>query len=166
VVVNAEPASYDMALQRDMGALRDRHDARRRAMACARPGRHRLARAARRRPVGATSGARCRHLARVHLMADGRPLAHHVQAWAEQHERALEQRQALDHRGAGGRPGTGPGRRAPSASSTGRPASSSFEVGAGCAPGAALDQRAGQPRLRRPAVSEAGGGYTWASTAG
>ncbi|MGL6111359.1 MAG: GH36-type glycosyl hydrolase domain-containing protein [Rubrivivax sp.] len=89
VVVNAEAASYQMALQRELGALRERHAAESAAL----PG-----------PVGTALHvlradelssdelSTLRGLARVHLQADGRSLLHHVQAWAALHEQALRRR--------------------------------------------------------------------------
>jgi cyclic beta-1,2-glucan synthetase len=96
VVVNAEPASYLMALQREIAELRDRHLAD-----SAAEGHH--AGNSGRIPTGFfllraddLSGAELstlQALARLRIFADGRPLLHHVQAWTERHEQALEDRQ-------------------------------------------------------------------------
>jgi cyclic beta-1,2-glucan synthetase len=96
VVVNAEPASYLMALQREITELRDRHaaDSAADAGAPARPGGtsngfHLL----RMDALSADELSTLQALARVRIDADGRPLLHHVQAWSAQHEQALEWRQ-------------------------------------------------------------------------
>jgi cyclic beta-1,2-glucan synthetase len=95
VVVNAEPTSYLMVLQRELMALRDRHSADSSAEF---------------NPLSGTGSTRAplstavhvlraeeltddelstlQSLARVRLQADGRPLAHHVQEWIDLHEQA------------------------------------------------------------------------------
>ena len=95
VVVNAEPASYLVVLQRELTALRERHGADSSAEF---------------KPLSSGSSARAplstevhvlraeelsddelstlQSLARVRLQADGRPLPHHVQEWCELHEQA------------------------------------------------------------------------------
>ncbi len=87
VVVNAEPASYLMPLQREIGALRDRHatDA-----AAGTVGFHLL----RADALSADELSTLQVLARVRLTADGRSLLHHVQDWLAGHAQAREQRQA------------------------------------------------------------------------
>lgn len=90
VVVNAEPASYQMPLQLELGLLRERH----------------AQDSATRMQPGATGFFVLRDndlskdeldtlhaLARVVLHADGRPLTHHVQEWAELHSQAQDDRQ-------------------------------------------------------------------------
>jgi cyclic beta-1,2-glucan synthetase len=161
VVVNAESASYQMAFHREIAALRDRHLAETAATPGA-AGAHgtgfHLLKAD---EVSSDELSTLQVLARVHLVADGRPLQHHVAAWAEQHERAAEQREAesvasLPHAPAGS--------TAPAVS-----------TGAFSADGARFAFDAGV--LTRPArpwinvlsnrgfgaqISEGGGGYTWA----
>ncbi|MBC7717956.1 MAG: hypothetical protein H7143_13575, partial [Pseudorhodobacter sp.] len=99
VVVNAEAASYQMALHREIGALRDRHAADSAADAritddsdgqSAAPltALHLLR--AEELSVGELSTLH--GLARIVLQADGRPLVHHLQAWTERHEAELEAR--------------------------------------------------------------------------
>jgi cyclic beta-1,2-glucan synthetase len=94
-------------------------------------------------------------------MADGRPLAHHVQAWIQRHEDALEQRHRhVDHVGLAG-PGTRAGRGGVDRGLR-RPAGQlCLRGGQPVPPAAAVDQRAGQPGFGAQ-LSEAGGGYTWA----
>ena len=89
VVVNAEPASYLMALHREIGILRDRHAADRGGESASTT--LYLLRAEELTPDEFST---LHAQARVRLLADGRPLLHHVQTWAAQHERALEARQA------------------------------------------------------------------------
>ena len=90
VVVSSEQASYQMELQREIAALRDRHDADSAAQPLAeRVGWHVLS--AEELSAGELAALRC--LARVSLQADGRPLLHHVQAWAALHEQALQARE-------------------------------------------------------------------------
>jgi cyclic beta-1,2-glucan synthetase len=81
VVVNAEPASYLMALHREIGALRDRHLA---DNAHAAIGFHLL----RADDLNAAELTTLQALARVRLVADGRALLHHVNAWVALHETA------------------------------------------------------------------------------
>ncbi|HET6599953.1 MAG TPA: glucoamylase family protein, partial [Burkholderiaceae bacterium] len=92
VVIDAEPASYLMPLQRGITALRERHL----ADSAAQPGPaptsfHVLRMDALSAPELVTLKA----LARVRLNADGRPLAHHVQDWLAQHDEALALRDAV-----------------------------------------------------------------------
>jgi len=96
VVVNAEAASYLMALHREIGALRDRHIAESGAeiksagpVSPARTGFHLL----RAEELSNDELSTLQSLARVQLNADGRPLPHHVQEWCELHDQALEARQ-------------------------------------------------------------------------
>ena len=93
VVVNAEPASYLMALQREIADLRDRHLADSAAEGN-NAGRTRtgffLLRAD---DLSTAEMATLQALARIRIDADGRPLLHHLQAWTERHEQALQDRQ-------------------------------------------------------------------------
>ena len=84
--------------------------------------------------------------------------------WAAPHEQACERRHDSSRTVAAGRrvPARPSARAQPSATFVPRHAASSrFDVGAGAAPAAALDQRAGQSGFGAQ-ISEAGGGYTWA----
>jgi cyclic beta-1,2-glucan synthetase len=89
VIINREPASYEMALQREMAALRDRH----------------LADSASRSDPSATSFhllrsdsltieelATLQALSSLRFLADGRPLIHHVQALLDRHEVDFDER--------------------------------------------------------------------------
>jgi cyclic beta-1,2-glucan synthetase len=89
VVINAEPVSYEMALQREITALRDRHAADNAGQSGpATTGLHVL----RADEVSSQELSTLQHLARVRLQADGRSLRHHVQAWSDLHEQAFEER--------------------------------------------------------------------------
>ncbi len=81
VVVNAEPASYLMVLQREITALRERHEAET-AGSSTGMGLHVL----RAEDLPAEALVALHSLARVRLVADGRPLALHVKEWNERHE--------------------------------------------------------------------------------
>ena len=89
VVVNAEPASYLMPLQREIAALRDRHGADCNANGGqASTGFHLI-------PANELSRGELstlHSLARVLLHADGRPLAFHVQELNHRHELGRAQR--------------------------------------------------------------------------
>jgi len=156
VVVNAEPASYLMALQRELTVLHERHL----ADSAAEPGPvtvgfHLL----RSEDLSADELSTLQSLARVRLEADGRPLLHHMLAWVARHEQAFEERHqvattTLAQFGAGRvRPVSG---RFETASGDFK-----FEVDA--------HQRPDRPWINVLAnpgfgaqLSEAGGGYTWA----
>ena len=92
VVVNHEPASYLMALARQIGSLREAHVAACNAQPCAAETGFFILAAG---DLQADELATLRALARVRLNADGRPLAHHVQELVEEHDRALEERQSV-----------------------------------------------------------------------
>ncbi len=161
VVVNAEAASYQMSLQREIAALRDRHlgdgGAEGTPVGPASTGFFVL----RADEVSAQELSTLQGLARVQFNADGRPLLHHVQEWVALHEQAFEQRHDTS---------TSPLHVAPAA------------AGAVPAPVGAFAASTGEFRfnvsallrptrpwvnvLANPAfgaqLSEAGGGYTWA----
>ena len=89
VVVNAEPASYAMALQRELIALRERHAGQ--VAAHDGPTDTSLVLLRADELTGADLST-LQALARVHIHADGRPLLHHVQEWIEAHDAALQTR--------------------------------------------------------------------------
>ena len=166
VVVNAEAASYEMALHRELGALRDRHAtetsaASAQADASAPQPPITVLFLLRAEDLSPGEVATLRSLARVHLQADGRPLSRHVQVWLAPHEADFEQRQGIATTAVP----VGLASGAPVALSTGEfnPANGDFEFAVSA--------------LRRPArpwinvlanpgfgchVSEAGGGHSWA----
>ncbi|RZI85897.1 MAG: carbohydrate-binding protein [Rubrivivax sp.] len=158
VVVNAEPTSYLMALQRDIGSLRERYS----ADIGGNPG------------PGAASGfhvlrsnelspeelSTLHVLARLHLNADGRPLAHHVSEWIERHEQALEERgyslpvavMTLAN------PGTA---QVPTGAFDADTGEFRFEVSDRLRPARPWINVLSNPSFGTQ-ISEAGGGYTWA----
>jgi cyclic beta-1,2-glucan synthetase len=89
VVVNTEPSSYLMALQRDVSGLREQFDAQNAGQPGAAMTRFHVLRA---EELSVLELATLRALARIHLNADGRPLTHHMDEWSERHEQALEER--------------------------------------------------------------------------
>jgi len=91
VVVNAEPSSYLMALQRGVSGLREQFDAQNAGQPGAATTRFHVLRAD---ELSALELATLRALARIHLNADGRPLTHHMIEWSERHEQAFEERHA------------------------------------------------------------------------
>ncbi len=89
VVVNAEPASYLMALHREIAALRERHLADANAEPSAAPTGFYLLRSD---ELSRDEMSTLQILARVRLHADGRPLLHHVQEWTGLQEQSLDER--------------------------------------------------------------------------
>ncbi|MDE2079913.1 MAG: carbohydrate-binding protein [Burkholderiales bacterium] len=168
VVVNAEPTSYLMALQRDLGALRDRLDADAPARAGAAPVALHLLRAVDLADEALTT---LHAVARIRLSADGRPLAVHLRDWIARHEAARALRQdgtaavtlAVDGAGeaddaggaADGAPAPHAGRFAPES------AEFAFEVQGPRRPARPWINVLANPDFGS-LVSEAGGGSSWA----
>ena len=89
VILNAEPASYAMELQREIEALRERHVAGTHVRTdVPAPAFHVL----RTDTLSVPELSTLKALARLHLQADGRPLSHHVQEWVERHTVAQQAR--------------------------------------------------------------------------
>ncbi|HEX3139980.1 MAG TPA: glucoamylase family protein, partial [Rhizobacter sp.] len=157
VVVNFEPASYLMALHREVAALRERYLAESGAPAGPSSAGFHLLRADELSPAE-LSTLEC--LARVRLRADGRPLVHHVQEWLTLHEQAFEERHATSTVAVPVGRGLAPPAEVSGDFSA---ASGEFRFDAG------TEGRPTRPWinvLSNPAfgaqISEAGGGYTWA----
>ena len=158
VVVNSEPASYVMALQRQVTALRERHVAE-----CAtRPGPPStslyLLRAD---ELSADELGTLQSLARVQFNADGRPLAHHVQEWSELHDEALQRRQETSTSPLGMAAGAFDAAPAPSGEFSAQAHEFRFEASAGVRPARPWINVLANPGFGAQ-LSEAGGGYTWA----
>ncbi len=158
VVVNHEPASYVMALARQIGALREAHVAACNAQPCAaETGFYILAAS----DLHGDELSTLRALARVRLNADGRPLAHHVQELVEEHDRALEDRQAVStaslpaDMGAETIPHPVPGEFAQTSGEF------RFDVSALVRPARPWINVLANPGFGAQ-ISEAGGGYSWA----
>ncbi len=172
VVVNAEAASYEMPLQRELSALRDRFDAD--AAGHAPPQRcgwHLL----RADNLSADETATLQGVARLRLRADGRPLAAQLDEWAGRHETERASRTGVPVAAisSSASVATSPG------TARNAPPASRGEFGA---PGPAADHAPGQFSFQagthaRPArpwlnvlanegfgslVSEAGAGCSWA----
>ena len=161
VVVNAEPVSYQMALQHEMAALRDRHAADSAAQAGALGPSATAMHVLRSDEVSPDEMATLKNLARVRFNADGRPLAHHVQEWADAHAGAAATRMAQDLTVVPVAPAGVAVVPAPTGSFSAESGDFRFDVHARLQP-----QRPWINVLANPdfgtQVSEAGGGYTWA----
>ena len=159
VILNAEPASYLMALQREIAALRDAHNAGN----AAQPGVPCTALHVLR--AGELSGderSTLQRLARLKVTADGRPLVRHVRDWIALHEDAFERRHATS---------TSPVPPARGLVADSQPADGLFDAdtgefrfvtGAGRKPLRPWANVIANPEFGCQ-ISEAGGGYTWAA---
>ncbi|MBC7918103.1 MAG: carbohydrate-binding protein [Rhodoferax sp.] len=158
VILNAEPVSYAMELQREIEGLRERHEVASRArIDVPTPAFHVLRMDALSEPELSTLKA----LARLHLQADGRPLSHHLQEWAERHALALSAREGRSPavvalRRTPGAPGPAPHGHFQNAGSEFR-----FDVSEGIHPTRPWINVLANPDFGAH-ISEAGGGYTWA----
>ncbi|CAN5287839.1 glucoamylase family protein [soil metagenome] len=158
VVIDAEPASYLMPLQREMAALRERFLAE----SGAQPGMavtsfHVL----RANEVSADELGTLRALARLHLNADGRPLTHHVQEWCELHEQAFEERHAVAITALATVAGPGATLRVPRGSFAPNGGDYRFEVNAYQRPVRPWVNVLANPDFGTQ-LTEGGGGYSWA----
>ncbi len=167
VVVNAEPASYVMALHHELAMLRDRHGADNGAPASpttlggpsgpASTGFHVL----RADELSADELSTLKVLARVRFNADGRPLQHHVQEWSELHEEAFERRHDTSTTALALAAGPASAVPAPTGEFAAGSGEFRFDVSTRLRP-----LRPWINVLANPAfgaqISEAGGGYTWA----
>ncbi|HET9977257.1 MAG TPA: glucoamylase family protein [Burkholderiaceae bacterium] len=163
VVVNAEAASYHMALHREIAALREQHgvDEHGHPGRASCTGLHLL----RADELSADELATLQSLARVRLSADGRPLPHRVQEWCELHEQAFESRHDTSTAAVGDAARAAAfGAAAPEASVGNfapRGGAFSFIVGAERRPARPWINVLANPGFGAQ-LSEAGGGYTWA----
>jgi cyclic beta-1,2-glucan synthetase len=159
VVVNAEPTSYQMALQHELVALRERQ------ASDIEPGRaggattrmHLL----RSEDMASDELETLQSLARLQLNADGRPLLHHVQAWNELHEQAFAERQATSTTEVAVAPALHASVPAPVGAFDADSGEFRFEVNTHLRPlrpwiNVLANRNFGAQ------LSEAGGGYTWA----
>jgi cyclic beta-1,2-glucan synthetase len=157
VVVNSEPASYLMALHREVAALRERTLAESGAQGSATSAGFHLLRAD---EITADELSTLQCLARVRLRADGRPLVHHVQEWATLHEQAFEERHATSTVAVP----VGRGLAEPAECSGDFSAATGefrFDAGTEGRPKRPWINVLSNPRFGAQ-ISEAGGGYTWA----
>jgi cyclic beta-1,2-glucan synthetase len=157
VVVNAEPTSYLMPLQRDIAILRDRHSADCGANGGQASTGYYLVRAD---ELSSAELSTLHSLARVLLHADGRPFAFHVQEINARHELAREQRMDTSTTplpmANGGR--SGPPSQGKFAAATGE---FSFDVNTHQRPDRPWINVLSNPNFGVQ-ISEAGGGYSWA----
>ena len=158
VVLNAEPTSYLMPLQREISALYERHIADSGALPSPSTTALYVLRAD---DLSADELATLQSSSRVQINADGRPLLHHVQEWNEAHELALRQRLASESAAVPLCSSTAIDVPAPSGEFATDSDEFRFDVNA--------HSRTIRPWinvLANPAfgaqISEAGGGYTWA----
>ena len=161
VVVNTEPLSYLMSLQREVAFLRDRHLAETASEAGSVNPSCTAFHLLRADELSAGELGTLKGLARVHISADGRPLVHHVQDWCALHEQACKRRQAVSTAAIAV---TSRNRLEPPASQGAFDTGSGdfgFEVNANLRP-----KRPWINVLANPAfgaqIGESGAGYTWA----
>jgi cyclic beta-1,2-glucan synthetase len=158
VVVNSEPTSYEMLLQREVVTLRERHiaDAHLHAQTPA-TGFHIL----RIDELTTEELTSLQALAALRFLADGRPITHHVQVWVDAHEAEFEQRHEKSRTAMQATLGLD----TRSAASSGKFSVSSgefdFEVSAQRRPAKPWINILSNPAFGAQ-ISESGGGYTWA----
>jgi cyclic beta-1,2-glucan synthetase len=157
VVVNTEPVSYQMTMQRGIVSLHDRYIANS-------GGDHGGAvttfHALRADELSAAELATLAALARVRLHADGRPLRQHVHEWLGAHEQALDERQAI----ASTRVGAAHAPLAaqpPAGEFDAGSGEFRFDAGAGVQPARPWANVMANPGFGAQ-LTEAGGGYSWA----
>ncbi|APW40959.1 carbohydrate-binding protein [Rhodoferax koreense] len=158
VVLNAEPASYLMALHREIAALRERTLAE----ISGEPGSAQIGfYLLRTEELSRDEIGTLQCLARVRLNADGRPLLHHVDEWRQQHAAADAERATREARTIA---------FAPRTAQAATPSHGDFTPGSGeFRFQVARDERPQRPWINvlsnrgfGAQISEAGGGYTWA----
>ena len=157
VVINAEPLSYDMPLHREMAVLRERYIADCGGESVANRANLHVLRA---NELTLAELNTLHMLARVRLVADGRPFAHHVHEWVELHEQAFAQRYRtptsvvpLAGRSSVAAP-------APRGSFDGSLNEFKFDVSAQLRPAKPWVNVMANPAFGA-LLSESGGGYTW-----
>ncbi len=156
VVVNTEPASYQPELVHALAGLREQHGANSAGAGHSSTSFHLL----RADEVSAGELSTLHGLARIRLLADGRPLAHHVQAWNDLHEQDLEERLETSVSELAGTPADADpvpttGSFSPNASEF------RFDVQPGLRPARPWINVLANPGFGAQ-LTEAGGGYSWA----
>jgi len=156
VVVNAEPSSYLMELQRELAALRDSQ-----AADAAQPGAAGTSfQLLRRDELSELELATLRAFARIHINADGRPLIHHVQEWHELHEASFDERLAIASVAPGSATDAAAVLRVPQGRFAADGGEFRFDVNAFQRPPRPWVNVIANPQFGTQ-ISEAGGGYTW-----
>ena len=158
VVVNAEPASYQMELQREISALRDRHVAD--SAAQSGPATTALV-VLRADELSGDELDTLQRLSRVQFNADGRPLLHHVQEWSALHQQALEQRLGASNETLAVASAARAAPPAPVGEFDAASGEFRFGAGAGVRPARPWINVLANPAFGAQ-ISEAGGGYSWA----
>ncbi len=158
VVVNHEPPSYEMALHRQIKALREAYAATSQAEpGAAETGFHVLQSS----DVQGDEVTTLRTLARVRLNADGRPLARHVQELIEDHDAALEERQGVSSTPLTAQMSAEIVPRRPAGDFAPTSGEFRFDVAALVRPARPWVNILANPGFGTQ-LSEAGGGYSWA----
>ena len=158
VVINFEPASYLMELNRSIATLKEQHAAAIAAQpGSAETGFHLLQSS----DLSGDEVATLRALARVRFSADGRPLAHHVEEFAELHERSFQERQAISCATLSGEMGAEIVPRRASGDFAAAGGEFRFDVNALMRPARPWVNVLANPDFGAQ-LSEAGGGYSWA----
>ena len=164
VVLNSEPGSYHMTLEREIMAMREHHLAETRGCAqMAQTALHVLRAEALTQAEVATLQA----LARVRFVADGRTLQQRLQEWIGMHEQAFDHRHETSRVALALPPDTDvtsasqPIQAMASGSFSARSGAFAFDVGPELRPARPWINVLASPKFGTQ-VSEAGGGYTWA----
>jgi cyclic beta-1,2-glucan synthetase len=155
VVLNFEPNSYNMTLQRDINAIRERLLADSANMAA--PSTLHLLRG---EELSADEISTLRGLARLHIHADGRPLLHHLQEWIALHEEQHQVR-LLHLRWAVPRALLPAARRDAGGSFDEHSGAYGFDVAPGEAPPRPWSNVLANPNFGA-LLTESGGGFSWA----
>lgn len=158
VVINREPASYEMALQREMAALRDRHlaDTAHSGNSAA-TGFHLL----RADELTSEELGSLQALSRLKFLADGRPLVHHVQALLDLHESDFDNRHEGTRTPVGRTQSSGLDTLASRGDFYESASEFRFQVSADSRPRKPWINVLSNPQFGAQ-ISESGGGYTWA----
>ena len=157
VVLNAEPPSYEMPLQRALQDIKETHKAQTASVDSARAcGLHLL----RLPELSSEEQTTLRMLARVRFSADGRPLAQHLRELVQWHDAALDARIDQHHAAPSPQRAGAPG-QAPEGEFDAKSGAFRFEITA--------NQQLSRPWINVLAnpgfgtqVSESGAGYSWA----
>ena len=161
VVVNAEPASYLLALQREIAVLRARYVAESGADVAAGSPLVTAFYLLRADEISNDELNTLQILARVRLNADGRPLTHHVNEWNELHERTFVKRLDALSTPLSAAPLANVGVPAPTGEFAATSNEFRFYVSTALRPTRPWINVLSNPEFGAQ-MTEAGGGYTWA----
>ncbi len=158
VVVNLEPTSYLMDLQRELAVLQERYAADTRGQTGAAQAQLHVLRGD---ELSADEQATLRRLARMQLHADGRPFAHLVEQWLAWHQQALEQRVERSATAVATCDPQTPAQTPPEGEFDAPSGEFRFDVGATLRPVRPWINVLANPAFGAQ-LSETGGGYSWA----